>query len=183
MRVWGGGSKNPSLGITVFHQSTSLVRPNGDPGDGYFDPILTLMAYSICYAIRQAARFLTYKLKCIINLLVPQTNLNHQESRSAVGNVSAYRCASDCRSRGREFYPGSVPYFRGYWPWNHFHGHSPPFRLFIQGGFLSLTCESICTNFWLTARSSLSRKKCVYVNWPSHMTIHVAVDLERKATK
>ena len=29
------------------------------------------------------------------------------------GNVSGYRCVSDCRSRGREFDPGPVPYFRG----------------------------------------------------------------------
>ena len=35
--------------------------------------------------------------------------------RSAVGNVSGYRCVSDCRSRGREFDPGPVPYFRGDW--------------------------------------------------------------------
>ena len=33
--------------------------------------------------------------------------------RSAVGNVSGYRCLSDCRSRGREFDPSPVPYFRG----------------------------------------------------------------------
>ena len=33
--------------------------------------------------------------------------------RSAVGNVSGYRCVSDCNSRGREFDPGQVPYFRG----------------------------------------------------------------------
>ena len=33
--------------------------------------------------------------------------------RSAVGNVSGYRCVSDCRSRDREFDPGPVPYFRG----------------------------------------------------------------------
>ena len=33
--------------------------------------------------------------------------------RSAVGNVSGYRCVSDCRSRGREFDPSPVPYFRG----------------------------------------------------------------------
>ena len=33
--------------------------------------------------------------------------------RSAVGNVSGYRCVSDCRSRGREFDPCPVPYFRG----------------------------------------------------------------------
>ena len=32
--------------------------------------------------------------------------------RSAVGNVSGYRCVSDCISRGREFDPGPVPYFR-----------------------------------------------------------------------
>ena len=34
-------------------------------------------------------------------------------ARSAVGNVSGYRCVSDCRSRGREFDPGPVPYFHG----------------------------------------------------------------------
>ena len=33
--------------------------------------------------------------------------------RSAVGNVSGYRCVSDCISGGREFDPGPVPYFRG----------------------------------------------------------------------
>ena len=33
--------------------------------------------------------------------------------RRAVGNVSGYICVSDCRSRGREFDPGPVPYFRG----------------------------------------------------------------------
>ena len=33
--------------------------------------------------------------------------------RSAVGNVSGYRCVSDCRSRGRYFDPGPVPYFCG----------------------------------------------------------------------
>ena len=32
---------------------------------------------------------------------------------SAVSNVSGHRCMSDCRSRGREFDPGPVPYFRG----------------------------------------------------------------------
>ena len=38
---------------------------------------------------------------------------NRAGPRSAVGNVSGYRCVSDCRSRGREFDPGPVPYFRG----------------------------------------------------------------------
>ena len=32
--------------------------------------------------------------------------------RSPVGNVSGNRCETDCRSRGREFDPGLVPYFR-----------------------------------------------------------------------
>ena len=32
---------------------------------------------------------------------------------STVGNVSGYRCVSDCRSRGRKFDSGPVPYFRG----------------------------------------------------------------------
>ena len=73
--------------------------------------------------------------------------------RSAVGNVSGYRCVSDCRSRGREF--GPVPNFRGDWSWNNFYGHSPPFRWFIQEGLLSVTSESLCTNYWLTACSSL----------------------------
>ena len=31
---------------------------------------------------------------------------------SAVRNMSDYRCISECRCRGREFYPASVPYFR-----------------------------------------------------------------------
>ena len=79
---------------------------------------------------------------------------------SAVGNVSVYRCVCDCRSRGREFDPGPVPYFRGDWSWNNFYGHSPPFRWFIQEGLLSVTSESMCTNYWLTACSSLPRKMC-----------------------
>ena len=33
--------------------------------------------------------------------------------RSAVGNVSGYRCVSDNRSRCRKFDPGPVPYFLG----------------------------------------------------------------------
>ena len=38
--------------------------------------------------------------------------LSETGPRSAVGNVSGYRCEADCRSRGREFDPGPVPYFR-----------------------------------------------------------------------
>ena len=53
---------------------------------------------------------------------------------SEVGNMSGYRCMSDCRSRGRKFDPGRVPYFRGDWSWINFYGHSSPFRWIIQEG-------------------------------------------------
>ena len=47
--------------------------------------------------------------------LVSKQISNHHKTgpRSTVGNVSGYRCVSDCRSRGHEFDPGPVPYFRG----------------------------------------------------------------------
>ena len=47
--------------------------------------------------------------------LKPKSSFQHLNTRpcSAVGNVSGYRCVSDCRSRGREFNPGPVSYFRG----------------------------------------------------------------------
>ena len=80
--------------------------------------------------------------------------------RSAVGNVSGNRCESDCRSRSREFDPSPVPYFHEDWSWNNFYGHSPPFRWIIQEGLLPVTSESMCTKYWLTACSSLPRKKC-----------------------
>ena len=55
--------------------------------------------------------------KDYVNQCMLKNNLflkNHPAwPRSAVGNVSGYRCVSDCRSRGREFDPGLVPYFRG----------------------------------------------------------------------
>ena len=42
----------------------------------------------------------------------PSTYLNAHNyrtgPRSAVGNVSGYRCVSGCRSRGREFDPGLI---------------------------------------------------------------------------
>ena len=39
------------------------------------------------------------------------------------------------------------------------HEMIPPFRWFIQEGLLSVTSESMCTNYWLTTCSSLPRKK------------------------
>ena len=80
--------------------------------------------------------------------------------RSGVVNMSSNRCMSDCRSRGGEFDPGPVPYFCGDWLWNTFYSYSPPFRRIIQEGLLSVTSHSMCTNNWLTACSSLQKKKC-----------------------
>ena len=102
--------------------------------------------------------------------------------RSAVGNVSGNRCESDCRSRGREFDYDPVPYFCGDCSWNNFYDHSPPFRWIIQEGLLSVTSESMYTKYWLTACSSLSRKKC-YVRWTDRPAMTIAVDLGRKAKK
>ena len=45
--------------------------------------------------------------------LVTLYKMDKTGPRSAVGNVSGNRCESDCRSRGREFDPAPVPYFRG----------------------------------------------------------------------
>ena len=94
-------------------------------------------------------------LKCISMQNLKKKN-TMTGPRSAVGNVSGNRCESDCRYRGREFDPGPVPYFRGYWSWNYFYGHSPPFRWIIQEGrLLSVTSESMFTEYWLTACSSM----------------------------
>ena len=87
--------------------------------------------------------------------------------RRAVSNVSGYRCESDCRSRGCKFDPGPVPYFHGDWSWNNFYGHSAPFCWIIHEGLLKVSSESMCTNNWLTACSSLLRKECGSVNWLS----------------
>ena len=54
--------------------------------------------------------------------------------------------------------------------------------LIIQEGLLSVTSESMCTKSWLTACSSLPRKKSV-VRWTDRPAMTIAVDLGRKATK
>ena len=106
---------------------------------------------------------------------------HNQTFCNAVNNVSGNRCESDCRSSGREFDPGLVPYFCGDWSWNNFYGHSPPFRWIIQVGLLSVTSESMCTKYWLIACSSLPRKKLI--RWTDRPAMTIAVYLGRKATK
>ena len=46
-------------------------------------------------------------------LCVSFSNEAQAGPHSAVGNVSGNRCVSDCRSRGRQFDPSPVQYFRG----------------------------------------------------------------------
>ena len=106
---------------------------------------------------------------------------SHTGPGSSVGNVSGNRCKSDCRSRGREFDPGPVSYFRGDWLWNNFYGHSPPFRWIIQEGLLSVTSKSMCTKYWLTACSSLPGKSVL--RWTDRPAMTTAIDLGHKATK
>ena len=72
----------------------SCADPEGDRGSGPSPPPGKLQKYRVP-----------------LNELLLQ-NI-YTGPRSAVGNVSGYRCVSDCRARGREFDPGPVPYFRG----------------------------------------------------------------------
>ena len=71
-----------------------------------------VLCYAFCYAV------LCYAILLCSSLLFVKQNLRVlQPSRtgphSAVGNMSGNRCESDCRTRGREFDPGPVSYFRG----------------------------------------------------------------------
>ena len=101
--------------------------------------------------------------------------------RCAAGNVSGNRCESDCRSRGCEFNPRLVPYFRGDWLWNNFYGHSPPIRWITQEGLLSVTTK-VCA--WSTSNRLFkhAQEKSV-VRWTDRPTMTIADDLGRKATK
>ena len=106
----------------------------------------------------------------------------------AVGNVSGYRCETDCRSRGRKFDPGRVQYFRGDWSWNNFYGHSP-FSWIIHEGLLSVTSRVVLSykrkyvhKLLVYCLFKLAQKKSV-VRWTDSPTMTIAVDLGRKATK
>ena len=110
---------------------------------------------------------------CLIAFLIFALFLTWQTVQTQIRQISFKGC---------EFDPGRVPYFPGDWSWNNFHGHSPPFRWFIQEGFLSVTSESLCKIYWLIAWPSLPRKNCV-VRWTDRPAMTIAVDLGRKARK
>ena len=69
--------------------------------------------------------------------------------RSAVGNVSGYRCESDCRSRGHKFDTARSNTFVE----NDHEIVSSVILLrlaqIIQEGLLPVTIESICMKYWL----------------------------------
>ena len=73
----------------------------------------------MCVYIRQRLPIPCRKLQIYTQIMhshicdVPKSHELDAGPRSAVGIVSGYRCVSDCRSRGREFDPGPVPFFRG----------------------------------------------------------------------
>ena len=96
---------------------------------------------------------------------------------SAVGNVSGYRCESDSKSRGHEFDPGPVLYFRGDWFLRSFSSvplnHS---RRVVVSYKRKYVHEVLVTRLF-----KLARKKSV-VKWLDHPAMTLAVDFGRKAT-
>ena len=92
--------------------------------------------------------------------------MNCTKPCSTVGNVSGNRCESECSSRVRGLIPA----------WSHTLVEIDheiismvillPSAKLIQEGLLSVTSESMCMKYWLTACSSLPRKK-VWLGEPS----------------
>ena len=64
------GLKNPSLVITICHHSVSLVMPIGDPRDGFYYPILTLMidSYKLILSVNLDPIFMLIReVLCVLN--------------------------------------------------------------------------------------------------------------------
>ena len=84
------------------------------------------------------------------NFYLPFLTIIHTKLlRSAVGNVSGYRCESDCRSRGHKFDTASSNIFV---KTDHEIVSSViVLRLaqIIQEGLLPVTSEIICMKYWL----------------------------------
>ena len=74
-----------------------------------------LRAYSFLterMSVRPSVRLSLIRVQSISPIIF-EIGIKFPGPRRAVGNVSGYRCQADCRSRGCEFDPGPVPYFRG----------------------------------------------------------------------
>ena len=95
--------------------------------------------------------------------------------------MSGNKCKSDCRSRGREIHPCTVPYFRGDWSWNNFYG----ILLHSAESFKKVCCQlqvQVCAG----STGQLLVKACPgksVVRWTDRPAKTIAVDLGRKATK
>ena len=90
-------------------KNISLNAVNTEAPEGHFNLlIITYYLLLITYHLL----LITYYLLLITYYLLLIT-YHITGPRSAVSNVSGNRCESDCRSRGRKFDPGPVPYFRG----------------------------------------------------------------------
>ena len=94
---------NPGMTVKVDNSLLKVLKKLDGQSDG---SILMCMHMTIPYHT-QNVRSLCF----IVNFIYISKLFTGP--RSAVGNVSGYRCVSDCRSRGREFDPGPVSYFRG----------------------------------------------------------------------
>ena len=104
--------KSPGILFSHFHTNPvikSFAHLNMGNIRGRITKSATKMASSCCFALvhilsHLSADFFHFSYMDYFIKFFPKI---------AVGNVSGYRCVSDCRSRGREFDPGPVPYFRG----------------------------------------------------------------------
>ena len=109
----GGGEevKRVINGVTM-HNGIANIKPIvRKPWRDIFTYYLSLITYYLLL-ITYNLLLITYYLLLITYYLLLIT-YHITGPRSAVSNVSGNRCESDCRSRGRKFDPGPVPYFRG----------------------------------------------------------------------
>ena len=86
--------------LCIYHRTKLVVDRGTLTGQCFVDEVLHPYVLPISQTVGN-------------NFLFQQDNAQPTEPHSLVGNVSGNRCESDCRSRGREFDPGPVPYFRG----------------------------------------------------------------------
>ena len=101
--------KTKSADLVKFMYFSIKYRYSTEALEGHFNLlIITYYLLLITYHLL----LITYYLLLITYYLLLIT-YHITGPRSAVSNVSGNRCESDCRSRGRKFDPGPVPYFRG----------------------------------------------------------------------
>ena len=92
--------------------------------------MLNFIYFPFSYFIKMVPNYLFYSAKVVHpNVAIDKELGNYL----LLGNVSDCRYMSDCRSRGREFDHGPVPYFLRDWSWTNCYDHSPLFRWFKEG--------------------------------------------------